>query len=374
VSAKILTEDGVLSAWHPHLSPLYAIKKSYLENAEHGPFFEGVIPERPRVPAKKWKDFLGFKIASCIGVPAGPLLNARWISLAAKLGYDVLCYKTIRSHAYEGHQLPNVIFVQGDEQLIPGRLPAYLQSLDHPPSCLEKLAITNSFGMPSRSQEYLKEDIPAAQHSLSKGQVMIVSVVGTPPKTSTDRAFNDDFVEAARSAKQWGASIIEANFSCPNVTTGEGCIYYNPETIETITKSIVQAIAPVPLVIKMGIFPDKALMGKAITSAARSGARAISGINTISMPVYNTAGKPALGEERSVSGICGSPIREAALDFIREARNIIDRGKLELAILGCGGITLPEHFDFFINAGADIAMTATGMMWDPCLALRYHRR
>ena len=35
---------------------------------------------------------------------------------------------------------------------------------------------------------------------------------------------------------------------------------------------------------------------------------------------------------------------------------------------------LPEHFDAFLEAGADIATTATGMMWDPYLALRYHER
>ena len=43
-------------------------------------------------------------------------------------------------------------------------------------------------------------------------------------------------------------------------------------------------------------------------------------------------------------------------------------------MLGCGGIAKPEHFEEFLKAGAAIAMTATGMMWDPYLALRYHER
>jgi hypothetical protein len=43
---------------------------------------------------------------------------------------------------------------------------------------MKDMAVTNSFGMPSRTPQYLKEDIPKAQASLKDGQMMIVSVVG----------------------------------------------------------------------------------------------------------------------------------------------------------------------------------------------------
>ena len=32
----------------------------------------------------------------------------------------------------------------------------------------------------------------------------------------------------------------------------------------------------------------------------------------------------------------------------------------------------PEHFALFLDAGADIVQSATGMMWDPYLAMRHH--
>jgi dihydroorotate dehydrogenase (NAD+) catalytic subunit len=85
-----------------------------------------------------------------------------------------------------------------------------------------------------------------------------------------------------------------------------------------------------------------------------------------------TTKNPALGANRLVSGICGAPIRETALHFIRSARKAIDKEQLNLTVIGCGGITTKEHFTEFVNAGATVAMTATGMMWDPYLALRYH--
>src|SRR5262249_55096751 len=135
---------------------------------------------------------------------------------------------------------------------------------------------------------------------------------------------------------------------------------------------IIKAIQDVPLIIKVGLFPDKKLMTKTFIAAARSGVQAVSGINTISMKVLDDHGNAALGSSRLTSGVCGSPIRQAALEFVHQAREIVEKEKLDLAIIGTGGITLPEHFGQFLNAGADITMTATGMMWDPYLALRYH--
>ena len=54
------------------------------------------------------------------------------------------------------------------------------------------------------------------------------------------------------------------------------------------------------------------------------------------------------------------------------AHEINTHEKLDLALIACGGITLPEHFDQFLRTGADVATSATGMMWDPYLAAKYH--
>ncbi len=210
-----MTSKNSLPRWYPDHPPLYDIEKTYLENATHGPFFSGEIPERIFPPKEKWIDFLGFKIASPLGVPAGPLLTANWIKLAAALGFDVVTYKTIRSQKHPAHPLPNMIYVNTH-----GDVNAQLADrADHPPKNIEELAVTNSFGMPSMSPEFLMEDIARANSFLKPGQVMIVSVVGTP---RPNESFQDDFVEAALLAKDAGAKIIEANFSCPNVAKKRG--------------------------------------------------------------------------------------------------------------------------------------------------------
>lgn len=340
---------------------LYDIEKSYLDNAKLGPFFSGELPKREW--PQKMGDFLGFPIASPIGVPAGPLLNSNWIGLAANLGFDVLCYKTIRSFEHPGHPLPNILFVQDfDSDKPPQQVVASKKRMTN-------LAITNSFGMPSRSRDYLEKDIPLSQSLLRPGQIMIVSVVGTPGQGD----FVEDFVSAALFAKECGAKIVEANFSCPNVATCEGDIAQNPDSVYEIASRLVNALGRTPLIIKVGTFKTKEQLEKTLYQAARAGVRAVSGINTISMKVVDSSGRPALGTNRPTSGVCGDPIRKEALRFIQSARQVIDRQKLGLKLLGCGGITKPEHFHEFLNAGADIAQCATGMMWDPYIADKYHR-
>ncbi len=359
-----------LPPWTPQTPPIYDISKSYLENALNGPVFKGVIPPRALPSKEHWIDFLGFKVASRIGVPAGPLLNSKWIGFAAAFGYDILCYKTIRSFEYLGHSVPNIIYVDAKQPLDVHKLPLHLVESSGPPRDLTSIGITNSFGMPSRPPESLREDIPLAQSSLREGQVMIVSIVGTPPCALQPQPFIDNFIDTASLAKECGAQIVEANFSCPNVSTGEGCLYYNPDAVYSISKKLVQVLGSIPLILKVGVFPDDVMMEKTFLAAAKAGVRAISGINTISMKVLKANGQLALGPQRATSGICGSPIREAALEFIRKAHGINKKHHLGLTLIATGGITLPEHFNEFLEY-AEAAMTATGMMWDPYLALRY---
>ncbi len=338
---------------------LYDITKSYLENASYGPRFVGALPAfDQKTPSLH---FLGFKLNSPLGVPAGPLLNSRWISLAAKLGFDVLVYKTIRSKEHASLPMPNIIYVDPTGPF------SAIEQPDQPP--LAHLSITNSFGMPSFPPDYLTRDIHAAVCSLSPGQLLIVSVVGT---LQTGVSFVGDFVRAAQLAKEGGAPVIEANFSCPNIERSGGILYTSPEAVQQFTSAIARAIHPTPLILKVGEM-DPTLMRSVLVAAARGGAKGICGINSIGMKVTDRYLRPSLGCDRQTSGVCGAALRTRALTFIQNASQIIAQEKLGLSLLGCGGITAPEHFDDMLQAGALIAMSATGMMWDPLIAMRYLR-
>lgn len=362
--SNTLTQSS-LPRWNPIAAPLYDIHKTYLENLYCGPRFQGSLPTRAFFGENAWVDFLGVKVASRLGVPAGPLLSSQWTTLAAQLGFDIVTYKTIRTRMYPSHPLPNMLYVDVHPHL------GCAVKRASAPTDISHLAVTNSFGMPSMCQEFLMEDIAAASAHLSKGQALVVSFVGTD---ATGEDFFQDFVHGALFCKHAGAKILEANFSCPNVTSKEGSLYTSAEAVFTLGKKIKTAIKTTPLIIKVGVFQNKEHMRAVFVAAAKAGIEAISGINTISMPVVDKAGAPALGPRRSTSGICGNPIRSAALEFIKMGREIIQEEKLNLILIGVGGITLPEHFEMFRQAGADFMQTATGMIWDPYLALRYHRK
>src|ERR1700722_266782 len=358
-----------LPIWWPQKPPIYDINRSYLENLEEGPFFEGVIPQRILPAEEERHDFLGFKVAALLGVPAGPLLNGKWALFAAEMGFDIVTYKTIRSLPQQAHPLPNMIYVDTQGMLTHSRAEETLVQAKQPPQDVASLAATNSFGIPSMDKDFLMADIAAANASLAPGQVMIVSIVGTP-RDGED--FLEDFAICSQIALEGGAKIIEADLSCPNVATCEGSLFSSPEMVFEISHRIRKVIGSTPLVIKVGVIPEEELLKQVMLAAAKAGVQAICGINTMSMKVVKANGEPALGEKRLRAGVCGGPIREVALDFVRKARKVNDYEKLGLTIMGTGGATSPEHFDLFFDAGADVAMSAVGMLWDPYLAARYH--
>lgn len=340
--------------------PVYDIQKTYTQNVQDGPVFEGKLPDRSWPDESKWIDFLGYKIASPLGVPAGPLLTSCWIALAARLGFDVLTYKTIRSHQHASHPLPNVIFLDpsslGKDSIV---------QAEDSPSFMKDLSITNSFGNPSQSPSFLLKDIAKARTSIRKGQLLIVSVFG-----STDKSPNlkHDFVQTGHLAKEGGAQVIEANFSCPNVSSKGGSLFADAEQAYEVASSLAKAVAPLPLMIKLGRFADVELMKRVLIALAKAKVRAVCGINTLSMRILDREGLPALGAQRETGGVCGSLIRHEALEFVRNARRVIDEEKLDLELAGCGGIVEASHFNEFLEAGAQVAMSATGMMWNPYLA------
>ena len=75
--------------------PRYDISQTYQWNYDNSP---DVVPVEVRDISGYWT-FCGLPVASPLGMPAGPLLNGRWVLYYAALGFDVLTYKTVRSSA-----------------------------------------------------------------------------------------------------------------------------------------------------------------------------------------------------------------------------------------------------------------------------------
>ena len=345
--------------------PFYDPAKSYEENLERGPFngfADGVvlpIEGEPRF------EFLGQKIQYPLGIPAGPLLDSKFVKGAFDKGFDVAVYKTVRSREYKSHPFPNILALHIDGDLT---LERTKQPLVADTNYTEPLSITNSFAVPSRAPAVWQEDAKKGIAAARTGQVMVLSFMGTVEEGQTADDFADDFAEAARLSASTGAPIVEADLSCPNFGD-EGLVCYDLDMTEKISEAIRKAVGDIPYILKVGYYEKDADLER-LAGICQTYGQAISGINTLSAPVVNEKGKQALpgSPKRLRSGICGASIKWAGVDQVKRLHEIRERKNMDWKIIGVGGVTVPKDFKEYRDAGADVVMSATGAMWNPYLA------
>lgn len=359
------------------MNSTYNINKSYDDNYAAGPDFSGDLPDLAALNSGlPSATFLGHAVNSTFGVPAGPLLNSAYIGLYARLGFDVLTYKTVRTGYAPSHPFPNVRAVETSPGWYhtPGEKPALytLPTLDESQP-QPRLSITNSFGMPSKEPAVWMADVAQAKASLQPGQALVVSVVGTSRPGGTLEDLAQDFAQAASMAARAGADAVEANLSCPNVRSSEGSLYQSPAAVSSVAQVLSAALGKIPFLLKMGYLEDKRLIREVVEAAAQGGASGLAAINTIPARVYQKPDTQALpGEGRLVSGICGAGIHEAGLAMaarLLEVRHEAGLTKDSFSIVGVGGVMTAQDAQAYLKLGVDGVQSGTGAMWNPYLAV-----
>jgi len=357
----------------PELRPTYNINESYEWNFNKGPVFEGDLPLQRRVtPQVKLLDCV---LNSPLGIPAGLLLNSRWVKLYAELGFDLLTYKTVRTQEHRSFPKPNCLLVNGRGQLSENQFSETLTALpNYQPKDIREVSITNSFGVPSLDPSEWQPDVEKSKSYLSKGLVLIVSVVGTFGNGEDFKSFANDFAHAATLAKEAGADIIELNFSCPNSPSAEGILYTDPEASSQISKTVKKVIQQTPLFLKIGYINNIHLMEKFLTANAPF-IQGVVGINTIKMRVVEENGNPALpGQGREESGICGYAIQQCGIESAKRLVALRDKNKYDFVVIGVGGIMVPGDIEKYLDVGVDAVQSCTGAMWNPYLAYEYYKQ
>jgi dihydroorotate dehydrogenase len=345
--------------------PTYRVDRSFEWNYANGPEFSGPWPAIRDTPAK---DFFGRPVRSRFGVPASILLNSRWIETYARLGFDLLTYKTVRSTARLCHAPPNWLFL--DERSVASGLAqpeTPLMLAARQPGEPHTATAAGSFGIPSVAPEVWKPDIAAARRVLGEGQVLIVSVVGTARPGLSEEAFVADFAALAASVAESGADVVEADLSCPNVARREGEVYLDVKLSAEIARATKAVAGGRPVLLKIGDIPDRAKMAAFLDSVSGA-ADGVVMINAPSRRIVDGAGAPAFGAGRERAGVTGGAVREIALRAVADAaRHILRRG-LPLKIIGVGGIASPADARAFLEAGAYAVQSATSATWNPLLA------
>jgi dihydroorotate dehydrogenase len=347
--------------------PIYDPSMSYQDNFDRGPFGEFANGVRFAQTGKPQHSFLGHPVFAPFGVPAGPLLNGKYVKAALDKGFDIPVYKTVRTRRVPCHAWPNVLAVEveGDLTLDKTRLVAN-------DNYAEPLSITNSFGVPSFDPDFWQPDLAAAVAYAGEGQVVVGSFQGTKSECGGAEDYIADFVLGARLLRETGVKIVEVNLSCPNEGTS-ALLCFDVERSRKVVEAIKNVLGEIPLLIKVAYFREDA----AVEELVRAVSGAVSGIcaiNTISAEIVDEHGQQALpGEGRLRSGVCGRSIKWAGLEMTQRLHRVREAVGAEISIIGVGGVSDAADYEEYRQAGADAVMSATAMMWNPQLAQQIKR-
>lgn len=345
-------------------TPYFDPEKTYEDNFSQGPFgafADGKVFKQTGTPKYI---VLGQKVYTPFGIPAGPLLNGKYVKAALDKGFDMPVYKTVRTKKYPCNPWPNVLSVQvkGDltlEQADKGVVANHEYT--------EPISITNSFGVPSFDPDFWQKDMKEAVAYAKEGQVVIGSFQGTTNANGNVDAYVQDFVTAAKLVKETGAKILEINLSCPNEGTAH-LLCFDLERTAKVANAVKNAVGNTPVVIKVAYFQEQEQLKKLLTLVGKV-VDGIAAINTIPAKIYDETGNQALpGNNRLVSGTCGYPIKWAGENMVERLVKLREEMDLNFAIIGVGGVTNVQDYEEYRKLGADAVMSATGSMWNPFLA------
>ncbi len=223
----------------------------------------------------------------------------------------------------------------------------------NPPPRLWELAggMINSIGLPNKGLHgYLAEDLP----KLAELPVpLIVNVMGS---TREDVA---RLVGAFSERDE--VSAIELNVSCPNVKTGL-IMGADPQELAALL-DVVRPISEKPLIVKLT--PNCASPAGVAAAAEQHGADAVSLINTLRGMAMDPGRPGRLWLGGGTGGVSGPAVRAIALAQVREVRE-----RVELPIVGMGGVQSGRHADDLRQAGADLVAVGTESFRDPLAARR----
>ena len=223
----------------------YDITQDYAWNYEHAP--EPVGDAVPGVGGE-WL-YCGVPVDSPLGIAAGPLLNGKWLLYYASLGFDVLTYKTVRScERYVVRDAESSADCMGGWRGAGGV-----------ECCQRKMSGSwaVSFGMPSKPPSFWRDDVAATRSRLAKGKFLCVSVVATAQDGWSIDDLAADYAQCARWAVESGADGVEANFSCPNVSSVDGQLFLNPTDAGIVAAQLREAIPDMPLLLKVGYIDNR---------------------------------------------------------------------------------------------------------------------
>ncbi len=171
----------------------------------------------------------------------------------------------------------------------------------------------------------------------------------------------DEFIELARRIEAaGGASALELNVSCPNVSGGVD-FGTDPDLCRQVVSG-VRENCQLPILAKLT--PNVTRIVDIARAAADGGADAVCCINTVlGMAVDWRNKKPLLGNK--LGGLSGPAIKPIALRCVYQVAQAVS-----IPIVGIGGIATLDDVMEFLAAGASSVQVGTANYYDPGVSQR----
>ena len=175
----------------------------------------------------------------------------------------------------------------------------------------------------------------------------------------------EEWEHLARECELAGASVIECNFSCPNMETeGLGItIGQSEELVERFTRATKRGTS-LPVLAKLT--PNITDMVPIALAAKRGGADGIAAINTINsitgVNIDTLVAEPDVQGKSMVGGYSGAAVKPIALRFICDLANCAELEGMHLS--GMGGIeTWRDGLEFLLLGAGSLQVTTAVMQY-----------
>ena len=194
----------------------------------------------------------------------------------------------------------------------------------------------------------LREEFPS--------KVIVASIMGQN---------GDEWTELAAKCEKAGASVIECNFSCPNMESDDLgiTIGQSEELIERFTRAAKRG-TNLPVLVKLT--PNITDMVPMALAAKRGGADGISAINTINsitgVDIDTLIAEPSVRGKSIIGGYSGPAVKPIALRFISDLSRCPELNGMHIS--GMGGIeTWRDALEFILLGAGSVQMTTAVMQY-----------
>lgn len=220
-----------------------------------------------------------------------------------------------------------------------------------PRLCETPAGLLNSIGLENPGVErFINDCMPQIQEKISTA--VIVNVSGSTVEQYGEIASRLDGVK--------GIHALEINISCPNVQKGGMIFGASPETAAAAV-SAARKETGLPLIVKLS--PNTADIVEIALAAVDAGADALSLINTLlGMAVDIEKESPVLGNV--FGGLSGPAVKPIALRMVWQVSQ-----KVDVPVIGMGGITRGRDAFEFLLAGASAVAVGTANFVNPFAAV-----